>query len=70
MPRPQFTLRTLLVAMLVVGAFLGGMALQSRLDAPVMTTGQIIDPSERTQIQSIQLRDETRWYRSVKEPTE
>jgi hypothetical protein len=32
MPRPQFTLRALLVAMLVVGAFFGGMAVQRTLD--------------------------------------
>ena len=32
MPRPQFTLRALLVAMLVVAAFFGGMAVQRRLD--------------------------------------
>jgi hypothetical protein len=34
MPRPQFTLRALLVAMLVVAAFFGGMALQRQLDMP------------------------------------
>lgn len=28
MPRPQFTLRALLVAMLIVAAFFGGMAVQ------------------------------------------
>ena len=32
MPRPQFTLRALLVAMLVVAAFFGGMAVQHTLD--------------------------------------
>jgi hypothetical protein len=31
MPRPQFTLRTLLVAMLVVAAFFGGMRLEREL---------------------------------------
>jgi hypothetical protein len=31
MPRPQFTLRALLVAMLVVGAFLAGMRLECEL---------------------------------------
>lgn len=33
MPRPQFTLRSLLVAMLVVAAFLGGMAVQEGIEA-------------------------------------
>jgi hypothetical protein len=32
MPRPQFTLRALLMAMLVVAAFFAGMALQWRID--------------------------------------
>jgi cytochrome c5 len=32
MPRPQFTLRALLVAMLVVAAFFGGMAVQKQID--------------------------------------
>jgi hypothetical protein len=31
MRRPQFTIRTLLVAMLVVAAFFGGMAVQHRI---------------------------------------
>ncbi|HWB11675.1 MAG TPA: hypothetical protein VG826_20760 [Pirellulales bacterium] len=33
MPRPQFTLRALLVAMLVVGAFFGRMAFQAKIEA-------------------------------------
>ncbi|HVA46406.1 MAG TPA: hypothetical protein VNH11_08535 [Pirellulales bacterium] len=36
MPRPQFTLRALLVAMLVVAAFFGGMVAQKRLDQRVI----------------------------------
>jgi hypothetical protein len=36
MPRPQFTLRALLVAMLVVAAFFGGMAVQRQLNRPVV----------------------------------
>ena len=35
MPRPQFSIRTLLWLTLVVAAFLGGMAVQKRLDAPL-----------------------------------
>ncbi|HEX5444806.1 MAG TPA: hypothetical protein VFW87_13290 [Pirellulales bacterium] len=34
--RPQFTLRSLLVAMLVVAAFFGGMAVQKQLDKPLL----------------------------------
>ncbi|HWB10822.1 MAG TPA: hypothetical protein VG826_16450 [Pirellulales bacterium] len=33
MPRPQFTLRALLAAMLVVGAFLGGFILGAKSEA-------------------------------------
>ena len=32
MPRPQFSVRALLVAMLVVAAFFGGMAVQRKID--------------------------------------
>ena len=35
MPRPQLTLRSLLVAMLVVAAFFGGMAWQRHSAEPV-----------------------------------
>ena len=35
MRRPQFSIRTLLWLTLVVAAFLGGMAFQKRLDAPL-----------------------------------
>jgi hypothetical protein len=62
MPRPQFTLRALLVVMLVVGAFFGGMALQRQLDAPVITT----EPAaghHNTCIQFLEMPDGTRWYR-------
>ncbi|MGH7135253.1 MAG: hypothetical protein ACREHD_05895 [Pirellulales bacterium] len=40
MLRPQFTLRSLLVAMLVVAAFFGGMPAQSQLDRPSITRVQ------------------------------
>ena len=42
MPRPQFNLRALLVAMLVVGAFFGGMALQRRLDKPEIISRSLL----------------------------
>lgn len=35
MPHPQFSLQALLVAMLIVAVFFGGMALQRRRDTPV-----------------------------------
>jgi hypothetical protein len=56
MPRPQFSLRSLLVAMLVVVAFFGGMALQGALDKPM----HWIDDLER---EGITLRNGTSWLR-------
>jgi hypothetical protein len=37
MPRPQFTLKTLLWLMALISAFLGGMAAQAQLDRPTIT---------------------------------
>ena len=58
MPRPQFTLRALLVAMLVMGAFFGGMALQHQLEAPVSRT----EPNDGT-FHTLRLRDGSEWIR-------
>ncbi|HJT31997.1 MAG TPA: hypothetical protein VJ783_08070 [Pirellulales bacterium] len=65
MPRPQFTLRALLVLMLVVAAFFGGMALQKRLDDPTslmpMMQHQVID---EVYSEVIRLRDGSVWERT------
>ena len=71
MPRPQFTLRALLVAMLVVAAFFGGMALQRRLEQPARRyRGGIVDDSGESErwIEVLVLRDETRWTRELASP--
>ena len=69
MPRPQFTLRALLVAMLVVGAFFGGMAWQRRLDQPVKRfSGGIVEDSGERWIEVLVLRDGTRWTRELASP--
>lgn len=66
--RFQFSLKWLFVAMLVVGAFFGGMALQKRLDKPIWLNR---DPPEDALFQrgwyreSIRLRDGTEWQRVV-----
>ena len=66
MPRLQFTLRALLVAMLVVGAFLGGMALQRQLDKPVKRyKAGIVDDSGERYIEVLVLQDGTRWSREL-----
>lgn len=57
-PRPQFTLRSLLVTMLVVAAFLGGMVLQHQLEAPVSRT----EPNDGT-FHTLKLRDGSEWIR-------
>ncbi len=58
MPRPQFTLRALLVAMLVVGAFFGGMAVQRRLDE---SASRIHLRSEHGDVDVMVLRDGSEW---------
>ncbi|HVX14059.1 MAG TPA: hypothetical protein VHC22_22935 [Pirellulales bacterium] len=63
MSRLRFKLGALLVAILPALAFLGGMAVQHRLGAPVVTTGSIIDVSKRTRIEFIEMPDGTQWYR-------
>ena len=64
MSRPQFTLKTLLWLMVVVGAFLGGMALQKRLGMPVITSPAKVRPGQ-VYTQTIELNGEE-WHRLVK----
>ena len=67
--RPQFTLRASLVAMLVVAAFFGGMALQKQIDRPVSHakstwgSGNDVEISEK-----MVLRDGTTWHRGFDVP--
>jgi hypothetical protein len=65
MPRPQFTLRALLMAMLVVAAFFGGMAWQKRLDKPdsvLMRVRVSGGPLPEGRGETIVLGDGTTWY--------
>jgi hypothetical protein len=55
MCRPQFTLRALLVAMLVIAAFFGGMAAQKQLDKPAIRAYDV------GSVELI-LPDGTRWW--------
>ena len=59
------TLRALLVAMLVVAAFFGGMAWQRQLDKPVSrSTVRFPRPDEPDQYGEVMLmRDGTEWHR-------
>jgi hypothetical protein len=43
-PRPQFSIRTLLVAMLAVAAFFGGMVVQRKIEA-----NRLADPNNPSQ---------------------
>jgi hypothetical protein len=63
MPRPQFTIRTLLWLTLVVAAFLGGMAVQRQIDKP-LAVHSFFDP-EGGEHQVMEMRDGTEWLRTV-----
>ena len=78
MPRPQFTLRALLVLMLAVGCFFGGMAVQRQLDQPELISrtrglklfkmkGLKIKESQPTLHETIRLRDGSKWERVIDE---
>lgn len=60
--RQQFTLRALFVAVLVVAAFFGGMAVQRELGRPVPVL-LIQDPSQSMALESVELPDGSRWFR-------
>lgn len=65
MRRPQFTIRALLVAMLVVAAFFGGMTVQRRLDdawAPVSRLSWGLSGS-LPEHEEISFPDGTKWKR-------
>ena len=64
MPRPQFTLRALLVAMLVVGAFFGGMSLQRQFKTPAPTRSYYVDKDRIAWIiEEMTTPDGKRWNR-------
>jgi hypothetical protein len=66
MLRAQFTLRALLVAMLVVAAFFGGMAFQRQLYKPAERhKAGIVDDSGKRYIEIMVLQDGTRWTREI-----
>lgn len=68
MRRPQFTLRALLVAMLVVAAFFGGMAVQKQLDeSEWISKGHPASEmlTYEAALQIIRLPDGTQWQRRI-----
>ena len=70
MPRRfQFSLRALLVAMLVVGAFFAGMALQKRFDKPRSHSKISVGGSGKMRVisETMVLRDGSRWDRDFGE---
>jgi hypothetical protein len=66
MRRPQFSIRTLLVATLVVAVFFGGMAVQRQLDKPASryTTG-FVDESSTRYVETMVMKDGTEWSREL-----
>jgi hypothetical protein len=71
MPRPQFTLRALLVLVLAAGCFFGGMSLQRRLDAPTWLHQAPPEGnrpplySDTHYVEQIRLRDGSEWQRMI-----
>lgn len=64
MPRPQFTLRALLVAMLA--AFFGGMAVQRHVGTPVIHHGALLGSmGSASGVDTLTLPDGTLWFRPV-----
>lgn len=57
MPRPQFTLRALLVAILVVAAFFGGIATQRYFDSRKMPPKQTLPVDIVVGVHSRELED-------------
>lgn len=66
-PRLQFSLRFLPVAVLAVACFLGGMALQRRLDEPVWIQRSTNRKPSSLYMERIQLRAGSVWYRTVQD---
>ncbi|HVX09690.1 MAG TPA: hypothetical protein VHC22_00675 [Pirellulales bacterium] len=60
MPRPQFTLRALLVLMFGAACFFGGMALQRQFDKPISRH------RGKGSIETMTLRDGSWWVRFYK----
>lgn len=64
MRRPQFTLRALLTAMLVMAAFFGGMAVQRQLDKPTPIRVLGFDKGGRLHVtETMTTGDGTKWER-------
>ncbi|HWB10437.1 MAG TPA: hypothetical protein VG826_14490 [Pirellulales bacterium] len=62
--RLQFSLRTLLAAMLFAAAFFGGMSVQKIRDRPVDLGHQVLGgKGGRIEIETAEMRDGTKWYR-------
>ncbi|HEV3339265.1 MAG TPA: hypothetical protein VG125_02875 [Pirellulales bacterium] len=59
MRRPQFSLKTMLWLMVVMAAFVGGMAMQRQLDKPVDRTRFCA----YGEFESMTLRDGSTWWR-------
>jgi hypothetical protein len=67
MPRRfQFSLRALLVTMLVVAVFFGGMSVQRHLDEPLLRyTAGYVDGETTRYVETITLSDGTEWSREL-----
>ena len=67
MPRPQFTLRSLLVAMLVVWAFFAGAAWQRETPPKILSGVMCGSGSSYSGVDTLIMPDGTKWFRVVYE---
>ena len=67
MPFPQFDIRTLLVAVLIVAAFFGGMVVQRRFLTPLSILRPSVLGSDESNgaIEILEMPDGTRWFRAI-----
>lgn len=71
MPRPQFSLKTLLWLTITVGAVFGGMAIQRQLDKPaIRRTRMSVMDDEAEWLETMVTRDGTEWHRAWVSPVE
>lgn len=69
--RFQFSLKTMLVVMLVVAAFFGGVAFQRYLYQPISVVQTLNGNGVLTEVtETIELGDGTKWHRHLELPPE
>lgn len=67
MRRPQFSLKVLLLAMLVLAAFFGGMAVQRQYFTPLSIHPLSVEGNVESNgsVEELEMPDGTRWFRAT-----